>query len=743
MRKAIQVLILFIVASFIVCVSSVFATTQPTTLKVWQFWPEKWLEPAIKQFEKQHPNVKVKVERLTWSDGFNKIITSMAANQAPDVIELGSTWVAGLSAGGGLKNIQVSPSLKKSLVNWEPATVFGKIYAVPWTVSTTAVFYNKELLKKAGIQTPPKTWNELLIASKKIHALDKSIYGYGLKTGSYTTWQKFLPFAWSNGGRIIQKDLKTSGMNSPAFIESIQFYKKLQAVGLYDDNLAIRKAFKDGKIGFMMEGPGQIKVFKKESPDLKFGVIPLPVAPTGKSIAFMGGQMLAITKNTTNQKMAEKLIQFLTQPETTKYITSQITTLFPAHKNAIHDDFYQKEHPELLVFLKTIQTATAPFTHPKWIYIQEIFSEQLDRVMYNKSNIKDAVQEGKRRIEKILNTNNKRKGTASKSSSPMLISLLIFTGIFIIGYWSYGKYQQKKQKLPPEAIQQARKYNVATFLFLAPWLFVFFTFSLYPIGYSFYLSFTQYIASEASPPIWIGIDNYVQLVSDENFLNSIKNSFVFVFGSVPITMVIAVILAVTLNRNMKFRTFYRVSYFMPVVTSLFVIATLFLEMYSPTGVFNGLLGAIGIEGKHWLKDPEWALTSIIIMNVWASFGFYTLMLLAGLQSIPIEYYEASSIEGAGKIRQFFTITLPLLKPTLLVATMINTILAFQIFGEIFIMTKGGPLKTTETAVYYLYDVAFHKQRMGYGSAAAYIVFLILAGFSFLQFRVLRTKNATK
>lgn len=284
------------------------------------------------------------------------------------------------------------------------------------------------------------------------------------------------------------------------------------------------------------------------------------------------------------------------------------------------------------------------------------------------------------------------------------------------------------------------RYHLNTGIFLSPWLFVFTVFSIYPIAYSLYLSFTRYKATSVRPPKWIGLRNYEKLLNDDRFLDACWNSFVFVVGTVPVTMILAVLLAVVLNRNLKFRTFYRVSYFMPVVTSLFVIATLFMELYAPTGIINELLSLVGLKKIHWLKDPDWALPAVMFMNIWASFGFYTLMLLSGLQSIPVEYYEASSLEGASRLRQFFTITLPLLKPTILVAVLINSILAFQVFGEIFIMTKGGPLRSTETAVYYLYNVAFHKQKMGYASAAAYWIFLFLALFSILQFMVLRSKK---
>ena len=249
--------------------------------------------------------------------------------------------------------------------------------------------------------------------------------------------------------------------------------------------------------------------------------------------------------------------------------------------------------------------------------------------------------------------------------------------------------------------------------FLSPWFFVFFTFSLFPIAYSFYLSFTKFRATSTKAPKFIGIDNYTKLISDDRFLNAIKNSLYFLLGTTPIILFIALILAFLLNQRLRLKNFYRISYFLPVLASLFVIATLFIELYALDGFFNQLLAVFQIKPIHWLRDTTWALPSIMMMNIWSSFGFYTLILIAGMQNIPDEYYEAAKIDGASKIRQFFTITLPLLKPTIIVVLIINSILAFQVFGEIFIMTKGGPLRSTETAVYYLYNIAFSKQKMGW------------------------------
>lgn len=388
----------YLVLFSLLCIPfSVFGVTK---ISFWQFWDEDWIKPIITAFEKENPDIQVQLERLTWSDGQNKVITALAANQAPDVIEIGSTWVAGFSNDGGLKDIQPRDLLQK-LSNWKPAYYKGKYYAIPWTLSTQGLFYNKTLLQQAGFQNPPKNWDELLKQSKAIHQLGKNIYGYGLKTGTYTTWQKFLPFAWSNGARLINEDWQTTGVASKPFREAVNFYNHLKKFSLFDENIVVRKQFGEGKVGFMIEEPGTIKTLKKEFSQLQFAVSALPAAPTGKSLNFAGAQMLAITKNTKNQAAAEKLIRFLVRAENAKAITERNTTLFPADKQSINTDFYQKKNPELLVFLETLKTATSPQAHPRWVEIQEVFSEQLERILYGK-DLEQGLKKAKKEIEFLL-----------------------------------------------------------------------------------------------------------------------------------------------------------------------------------------------------------------------------------------------------------------------------------------------------------------------------------------------------
>lgn len=244
---------------------------------------------------------------------------------------------------------------------------------------------------------------------------------------------------------------------------------------------------------------------------------------------------------------------------------------------------------------------------------------------------------------------------------------------------------------------------------------------------------------------FIGFDNYTKMAEDPIFWRALINTVTFTFGTVPFTTAFALILASFVNSNtVKFKEFFRASYFMPSVTSLVVIALIFTNLYARDGYINYLFEMLGMPypEKGWLLEPSTALLSIMAMDVWIATGYYMVLFLAGMQTIPNDLYEAARLAGASAWQQFWRITLPMLRPTLLFVVVINTIKSFQIFIEIFVMTKGGPMNSTTTLVYEIFTNAFEKSdQMGYAAAMAYILFIILIIFSIIQMKLLREKDA--
>jgi multiple sugar transport system permease protein len=274
-----------------------------------------------------------------------------------------------------------------------------------------------------------------------------------------------------------------------------------------------------------------------------------------------------------------------------------------------------------------------------------------------------------------------------------------------------------------------------TIVFLLPWIIILLLFWLFPLLYSFILSFTKYSILSGRAE-WIGLSNYLKLLYDPDFWTALKNTTFFVFGTIPFTTVLALLLAFLVNRKMPLRGFFRAGYFVPSITSLVVIALVFTHLYAKEGYFNFLLNLLNLPApeKGFLFSEKTALLSIMLMDVWVSIGYYMLLFLAALQAVPVELYEISDTFGANSFQKFRFVTLPHLKPMFLFVILINTIKSFQIFIEVFVMTKGGPLNSTLTLVYLVYDQGLYKFNFGYASAIAYCLFFIIMVFSIIQLK---------
>ncbi len=276
-----------------------------------------------------------------------------------------------------------------------------------------------------------------------------------------------------------------------------------------------------------------------------------------------------------------------------------------------------------------------------------------------------------------------------------------------------------------------------TFLFLSPWLFTLAAFYLFPVVYSLVLSLLNFNPLNPSATTWVGLANYAKAFRDPVLGKAAVNTLYFVVGTVPVTTVLALILAILLNRSLPGQTFFRAGFFVPTLVSMVVLSLVFKQLYAQDGILNQTLSLFGIQGKAWLLDERTALPGIMLMDIWSAIGYYMLLFLAGLQAIPRELYEAASIDGSSKLSQVFQITLPHLRPVALVVIVVNTIRSFQVFIEVFVMTRGGPLNSTLTVVYDLYERAFYRFEMGYASAIAYLLFAVIFLVSLAQARFLR------
>jgi multiple sugar transport system permease protein len=237
------------------------------------------------------------------------------------------------------------------------------------------------------------------------------------------------------------------------------------------------------------------------------------------------------------------------------------------------------------------------------------------------------------------------------------------------------------------------------------------------------------------PPRFAGLDNYRALLEDALFREVLFNTAYYVAGVVPLNILISLGLAVWLNSKLRGVTFYRLAFFLPVVTVTVAVSLVWKWMYEPhVGLINAALGWLGINGPTWLGDPRWAMPALILMSVWKGFGYNMVVFLAGLQGIPATVHEAAVIDGASTWQRFWRITLPLLSPAIFFAVVMTVITSFQVFDQALVMTRGGPVNATNTIVLYIYQNGFEFFRMGYAAAMAWVLFAIILAFTLLQMK---------
>ena len=286
-----------------------------------------------------------------------------------------------------------------------------------------------------------------------------------------------------------------------------------------------------------------------------------------------------------------------------------------------------------------------------------------------------------------------------------------------------GQLQRRK------TMQKRRR--IWGWIFVAPQLSGLLIFAAIPLCMSFGISFHDWDGI-ASSMKFVGLKNYINQFTDPDFLKALMNTLVYSLIFIPIDMILALALALAVQK-IKGKTFYRLFYFMPVVTGSVSVGVIWTWLLNGDfGLVNNILGAFGIEGPQWLTDPKVVLFSIAIVSVWWNVGYNMVLLLAGLQNIPEVYFEAAQIDGANKWQAFRNITIPMLSPTLFFVLIMTIINSFQVFDQAFVMTKGGPMKASYTLVYHVYQNAFVDFKMGRACAASMILFVIILAITLIQ-----------
>jgi lactose/L-arabinose transport system permease protein len=274
------------------------------------------------------------------------------------------------------------------------------------------------------------------------------------------------------------------------------------------------------------------------------------------------------------------------------------------------------------------------------------------------------------------------------------------------------------------------------YVFVAPFFVLFAAFILYPVLYSLALSFSEWSAGGMT---FVGLDNYRRLVTDDLFIKSLVNTALILFVQVPIMISLATVIAAVVDSELlRYKTFFRLAFFLPVMIDLVTYSVIFSLIFSERyGLVNQALSAIGLGPVEWRSDAFWARVLIIVAITWRWTGYNSVIILSGLQNVPKELHDAASVDGAGRLTRFFRITVPLLRPVILFCAVLSTIGTLQLFTEPYILTSGGPNNATLTGFYYLYETAFGSFDFGLAAAGTYVIATIIAVMSYAQIRLTR------
>jgi len=380
------------------------------TIVWWQFWTDAGIKPVIQSiiadFESMHPGVTVKLVDLTWADGHDKIAVAFSSSGGPDVVELGSDWVAEFSSTNHLADIttQVEPMLD-DYMKWAPVEYGGKYYGMPWILGTRVLFANTDLLRRAGYAADymPQTWDDLLEASVKLNTLGGGTFGFGSNSAErHRLYKKFLPFLWSNGGAILSKDGKHCLLDEPAAIEALEYYIKLCKNGVTDSQRRLEDAFLQGKIGFIISGDWLLKRFDREKPNIHFntGLIPGPDGLASSS-SFAGGEYLVVNENSEHKNEAFQLIKYICMPEMQLRFCTANRTANPSSKSAATDSVFLS-HPHFDTFNEQIKKAKMPPINPQWVYMEDILEKAIEAALYETKTPQAAFGEAKIKIEELI-----------------------------------------------------------------------------------------------------------------------------------------------------------------------------------------------------------------------------------------------------------------------------------------------------------------------------------------------------
>ena len=691
-------------------------------------------QKIVDAFTALNPNITVNVSAADWESYWPKLQTDLAGGNAPDMFLMDGPLFPDYQTRDQL--LDLDPYIAKD--NFDLGSIVdlavqdftapdGHHYGLPRDLNTIALFYNKTMFDAAGLPYPDDTWdwNKLVeVATKLTKPSGGGTPQWGFYTETSDMENYWSSLVWQAGGDILSPDKQTVVIDTDQAAAGIQFLQDL----IYKHKVMPQPVpgggsdlFEEGQAA--MEANGSWLVPTHEAAGIDFGVAPLPKGPAGQATSVNPSGVVAY-KGTKSPDAVWEFIKCYTGPELQAMVAS-LKASMPANKQILTDQY-----------------ATS-FDGGK------TFADSRSRMRTSSRRSRATTSSpprsrGSSTRRSSTTTRCPRRPRSTRSRRSCRSSSASEAGSHRHGWRGPGVTSTPAVEDAVRAVSRPTSRARSgrgprshegrwVVLFLAPTLIGLAVLSAGPILATLGISLTKWDLLTA--PQFVGLDNYARLLDDDRFLTALRNTAFYTVVSVPLGLTLALGLALALDRQIRGIAWIRTAYFLPLVTSATAIALVWLWIYSPTGPLNDILEAFGIPPQRWVSNPTLAMPSIIAMSVWQGLPANTIIFLAGLQGIPSEYYDAASVDGAGRGARFRKVTLPLLTPSIFFTGVLALIGAFQVFDQVYVMANPGkPGSATITLVYFIYEAGFRNFRMGYAAAASWIMFIIVAVATILYFR---------
>ena len=736
-------------------------------------------------FEAENPDITINLEYITGDYG-RKLPLLLVSNTAADIILMDDETYPSYAVRGYLEDL--APYIERDraeigLDDFLPTSLESFNYrgfqgGIPWDGLSVLIFYNKDLFDEVGIPYPREdwTWAEFRDIARR---LTKDLDGDGRpdQFGSNLSYG-FLgaePLIWSFGGEILDKDRTHCALNSPEGLEAIQFlydmkYKDHSIAWTGEmEGLLTEVQLLTGRVAMTLAGTYLMVTLESTKGGMRWDVANIPYGPRGERYTRVSWDGISINARTRYKAEAWRFIKFLLN-ESSQRIIGETGRGMPVRRQYVIKYYVKQDVPyhKALALEATSYGKCTPMT-AKYNELDYAMTEVFDLLnteysATDKTRGRINPEQGLARIEAAVNTvmakelaswrksTGAMKPAGTRSSSHDVLMLLVIPVLVFSGVLAGLKFSARLRAAFVRKIDEVRDilrsrmgrgeafYGV---LFAAPWLTGLCVFTLFPIGFSVLLSLSEW---DPYDPIvnrtFVGIGNYARaLTGDPLVWKALYNTFAYAIFSVPLGLMTSLGLALLLNQKIRGITIFRTVFYVPSIVGGVATSILWLYIFNPVfGPLNGaihtvngwlhssaVLAFITLPEPGWLVDPAWAKPSLILMSLWGAGGAGMLIFLAGLQGVPDQLYEVAELDGAGRLRKFWNITLPMLTPTIYFNFIMGIIGSLQVFMQAFVMTEGtgGIDKSLLFYVLYLYQKAFVEYDMGYACALAWILFIII------------------